>query len=308
MLTLSQISKSFQQKTTARDISFSVGAGSITAILGASGSGKSTLLNIIAGLVQPDSGEVYINGEAQNAIAPERRHVAMMFQDFALLPHLNVWQNAAFGLRMRGVGKADAREQAQALLGEVGMGNMAERHISALSGGEKQRVALARALAGTPKVLLLDEPFSSLDTTLRSQLQSQTRELVRRRQIPAVLVTHDPAEACFMADNIALLAGGELLQHDTPEAVLRRPANAQAARLLGCLNVSDAHYIPPEAIHLSPHSGTLCTLQHSFRLPIGYRIEATHPHFGAITFFHDHPVSADDCRVAVDASRVVAFD
>ena len=159
MLTLSQISKSFQQKTTARDISFSVGAGSITAILGASGSGKSTLLNIIAGLVQPDSGEVYINGEAQNAIAPERRHVAMMFQDFALLPHLNVWQNAAFGLRMRGVNKADAREQAQALLGEVGMGSMAERHISALSGGEKQRVALARALAGTPKVLLWTNPF-----------------------------------------------------------------------------------------------------------------------------------------------------
>ena len=209
---------------------------------------------------------------------------------------------------MRGVGKADAREQAQALLGEVGMGNMAERHISALSGGEKQRVALARALAGTPKVLLLDEPFSSLDTTLRSQLQSQTRELVRRRQIPAVLVTHDPAEACFMADNIALLAGGELLQHDTPEAVLRRPANAQAARLLGCLNVSDAHYIPPEAIHLSPHSGTPCTLQHSFRLPIGYRIEATHPQFGAITFFHDQAVHTDDCRVAVDASRVVVFD
>ena len=293
MLTLSQIHKSFQQKTTARDISFSVGAGSITAILGASGSGKSTLLNIIAGLVQPDSGEVYINGEAQNAIAPERRHVAMMFQDFALLPHLNVWQNAAFGLRMRGVGKADAREQAQALLGEVGMGNMAERHISALSGGEKQRVALARALAGTPKVLLLDEPFSSLDTTLRSQLQSQTRELVRRRQIPAVLVTHDPAEACFMADNIALLAGGELLQHDSPEAILRRPSNT--------------HYIPPEAIQLAPHGGTACTLQHSFRLPIGYRIEATHPQFGAITFFHDHSVGTDDCRVAVDASRVVRF-
>ena len=279
MLTLSQISKSFQQKTTARNISFSVQAGSITAILGASGSGKSTLLNIIAGLVKPDSGEVYINGEAQNALAPEHRHVAMMFQDFALLPHLNVWQNAAFGLRMRGASKAAAREQAQALLNEVGMGNMAERHISALSGGEKQRVALARALAGTPKVLLLDEPFSSLDTTLRSQLQSQTRELVRRRQIPAVLVTHDPAEACFMADNIALLAGGELLQHDTPEA-----------------------------IHLSPHSGTPCTLQHSFRLPIGYRIEATHPQFGAITFFHDQAVHTDDCRVAVDASRVVAFD
>ena len=181
MLTLSQINKSFRQKTVARNINFSVSAGSITAILGASGSGKSTLLNIIAGLVQPDSGEVYINGAAQNAIAPERRHVAMMFQDFALLPHLNVWQNAAFGLRMRGVNKAAAREQAQELLNEVGMGNMAERHISALSGGEKQRVALARALAGTPKVLLLDEPFSSLDTTLRSQLQSQTRELVRRR-------------------------------------------------------------------------------------------------------------------------------
>ena len=220
MLTLSQINKSFQQKTVARNINFSVSAGSITAILGASGSGKSTLLNIIAGLVQPDGGEVLLGGEKQNVLPPESRHVAMMFQDFALLPHLNVWQNAAFGLRMRGMGKADAKRRAEEMLEEVGLGGMGERRTDALSGGEKQRVALARALVGKPKVLLLDEPFSSLDTALRSQLQQLARDMVRQRDIPAVLVTHDPAEACFMAERIALLADGQLLQHDTPEQIL----------------------------------------------------------------------------------------
>lgn len=306
MLVLDKISKSFKQKTVAREISFEVGRGKTAAVLGASGSGKSTLLNIIAGLVQPDGGEVLLDGEKQNALPPESRHVAMMFQDFALLPHLNVWQNAAFGLRMRGMGKADAKRRAEEMLEEVGLGGMGERRTNALSGGEKQRVALARALVGKPKVLLLDEPFSSLDTALRSQLQQLARDMVRQRDIPAVLVTHDPAEACFMADSLVLLSSGSLIQHGTPEEVLQRPANAAAARLLGCMNVSEQRYIPPEAVRISPE-GTQCRLLHCFRLPAGWRITAQHPEYGELSCFADAPVHDSTCRIAVAETQIVCF-
>ena len=152
-----------------------VDAGCLTAVLGASGSGKSTLLNMVAGLLPPDGGEIVLGGTLLNPLPPQKREVAMMFQDFALLPHLNVWQNVAFGLRMRGEGKHVAQEKAERFLAQVGLQDAANRRIDALSGGEKQRVALARALVGAPKVLLLDEPFSSLDTGLRGQLQTLVR-------------------------------------------------------------------------------------------------------------------------------------
>ncbi|ULJ60278.1 ABC transporter ATP-binding protein [Wielerella bovis] len=306
MLQLVHIYKSFQHKTVAHDISFTVANGSITAILGASGSGKSTLLNMIAGLTHADSGDIVLDNVSQKNRQPENRHVAMMFQDFALLPYLNVWQNVAFGLRMRGVDKASARHTAQQLLSEVGLDKMAERQIDALSGGEKQRVALARALAGEPKILLLDEPFSSLDTTLRTQLQTLTRDLVRRKNIPALLVTHDPAEACFMADTLALMAEGKLLQLDTPDAILARPIDARAARLLGCWNVSDAHYVPPDAVRVD-ENGVLCAVRECFRLPLGWRVTVAHPQWGDLVFFADKLLSGGECAVWVDESQIVFF-
>ena len=170
MLEIRRLDKRFADKTVADGIDLRVDAGCLTAVLGASGSGKSTLLNMVAGLLPPDGGEIVLGGTLLNPLPPQKREVAMMFQDFALLPHLNVWQNVAFGLRMRGEGKHVAQEKAERFLAQVGLQDAANRRIDALSGGEKQRVALARALVGAPKVLLLDEPFSSLDTGLRGQL------------------------------------------------------------------------------------------------------------------------------------------
>lgn len=307
MLELLHIHKSFKNKIVAQDISFSVASGCIVAILGASGSGKSTLLNMIAGLLSPDSGTITLNGVIQNTVLPENRHIAMMFQDFALLPHLNVWQNVAFGLRLRGATRQIAQQTAQIWLKEVGLADAAQRRVDALSGGEKQRVALARALAGEPRALLLDEPFSSLDTTLRGQLQIQTRQLVRTRQIPTLLVTHDPAEACFMADKLALMIHGKLLQYDTPVNVLQHPISAQAAKLLGCLNVQDTHYVPPDAISLVDN-GTPCTVLQSLHLPTGWRITVQHPCYGELTFFTPRALTHDICHVTLNETRIVHFD
>lgn len=307
MLQLVQICKSFADKIVAHNITLTIPNGSITAILGASGSGKSTLLNIIAGLVKPDSGDILLDHVSQKQKQPENRHVAMMFQDFALLPHLNVWQNVAFGLRMRGINKNQARATAHHLLDEVALGQLAERRIDALSGGEKQRVALARALAGEPKILLLDEPFSSLDSTLRGQLQQLTRDLVRRRQIPALLVTHDPHEACLMADELALFARGEWLQTGTPDAILSHPKTAQVARLLGCLNVSDTHYVPQHAIHLHDARGVECTVLSCHQQPEHWRLLVQHPIFCVLTCLAEKNVCESTCRVWVDDQCVITF-
>ena len=159
MLELIGIYKAFGSKTVADNISLNVADGELLAILGASGCGKSTLLNIAAGLVMPDSGEVRLHGTLLNPLPPEKRRIALMFQDFALLPHLNAWQNVAFPLKMQGIANSEARRRALAMLAEVGLANEQERPTQALSGGEQQRVALARALVAEPRLLLLDEAF-----------------------------------------------------------------------------------------------------------------------------------------------------
>lgn len=310
MLQLRELCKTFAAKSVARGLSFDTLSGSLTAVLGKSGSGKSTLLNMIAGLERPDSGSVVLNGRTLDGMQPEKRRIAMMFQDLALLPHLNVWQNAAFGLTLRGVPKDRARQRAEAVLAELDLSAAADRRIQNLSGGEQQRVALARALAAEPQLLLLDEPFSSLDTGLRTQLQTLVRDSVRKQNIPALLVTHDPAEACLMADQIVLLIDGAIRQRGTPEQVLARPADADAARLLGCLNVSAAHYIPPEAVHLHDTQGETCTVLSVFRQPLHNRVTLLHPQFGELVCFADSTAAAalgGQCRAAVDRSRIVGF-
>lgn len=292
MLNVQHIFKTFANKIVAHDISFQADKGEITALLGASGSGKSTLLNIIAGLVAADSGSIQLNGRILDNLLPEQRHIAMMFQDFALLPHLNARENVAFGLRMRGVAKRMALQQADEWLVRVGLANMGERKIQFLSGGEQQRTALARALAVSPELLLLDEPFSGIDTAMREQLQHLVRNLVIAQGIPAIMVTHDPAEACLMATQIALLSQGKIIQIGTPTALLQRPISAVAARLLGCLNVTDERYIPPQAINLNAHQGEICSIVSIFRQPNYYRVELQHPQYGALITFADDATAA----------------
>ena len=201
MLELRHISKQWDHRPLLADVSLRVPAGETVALLGASGSGKSTLLKIAAGLEAPDAGTVWFDGVDITALAPERRGFALMFQDFALFPHLNVADNVAFGLIEQRVGKTQARERAREMLQRFGLGERASARVWTLSGGEQQRVALARALITQPRALLLDEPFSALDATLRDQLRAEFRERIREAGMAAMLVTHDEAEARAMAQH-----------------------------------------------------------------------------------------------------------
>ncbi len=201
MLELRDIHKQWDHRPLLAGVNLRVHAGETTALLGASGSGKSTLLKIAAGLEVPDAGTVWFDGVDITTLAPERRGFALMFQDFALFPHLNVEDNVAFGLVEQGVRKAQARERARAMLQRFGLGAHADSRVWTLSGGEQQRVALARALITQPRALLLDEPFSALDATLREQLRIEFRERIREAGMAAILVTHDEAEARAMAQH-----------------------------------------------------------------------------------------------------------
>ncbi len=210
MLELRDISKQWDHRPLLANVSLRVPAGETVALLGASGSGKSTLLKIAAGLEAPDAGTVWFDGVDITALPPEQRGFALMFQDFALFPHLNVLDNVAFGLVEQRVRKAEARARARALLQRFGLGAHADSRVWTLSGGEQQRVALARALITQPRALLLDEPFSALDATLREQLRSEFRERILEAGMAAILVTHDEAEARAMAQHAWGVHGGSL--------------------------------------------------------------------------------------------------
>ncbi len=224
------------------NVSFSLEAGSILCLLGPSGSGKSSALRLIAGLERPTSGEIAIHGARVTGpnifVEPELRRVGMMFQDFALFPHLTVRGNIAFGIRGRR--RSDAEATVQRLLEEVGLAGRGDSYPHMLSGGERQRVALARALAPQPQVLLMDEPFSSLDPRLREQVRRQTIDLLRRTGTTTVLVTHDPSEAMRVADRIGVLSNGRLAQFGTAAEIYRRPCSPQMACSLGAVNTMQA--------------------------------------------------------------------
>jgi ABC-type Fe3+/spermidine/putrescine transport system ATPase subunit len=211
MLELRDIRKQWDDRPLLDGVSLSVAAGETVALLGASGSGKSTLLKIVAGLDQPESGSVWFDGVDITRLPPERRGFALMFQDFALFPHLNVMDNVAFGLVEQGVRRADAREQAREMLQRFGLVDRGTERVWTLSGGEQQRVALARALITRPRALLLDEPFSALDATLREQLRNEFRERIAEAGMTAILVTHDEQEARVMAQRAWGLQGGQLV-------------------------------------------------------------------------------------------------
>ncbi len=212
MLELMDVSKDWESRVLLRGLSLRVAPGETVAVLGPSGSGKSTLLKIVAGLEPLDAGRVLFDGQDITTLAPERRRFALMFQDFALFPHLDVQDNVAFGLVEQGVRKADARTQAHAMLERFGLQAFAHARVTQLSGGEQQRVALARALITQPHVLLLDEPFSALDAQLRLQLREEFRQRITEFNMATVLVTHDEAEARAMGTTGYRLVTGGLQQ------------------------------------------------------------------------------------------------
>lgn len=210
MLELKNLRKMWQARVLLDKVSLSVQAGEIVAILGPSGSGKSTLLKMVAGLESLDGGSVFFGGQDITAMAPEQRGFALMFQDFALFPHLDVQDNVAFGLVEQGMRRTAARAQACDTLGRFGMAAFARSRVVQLSGGEQQRVALARALITQPRVLLLDEPFSALDTALRLQLRNEFCQRIAEQHIATLLVTHDESEARAMAARGFVLREGTL--------------------------------------------------------------------------------------------------
>jgi sulfate transport system ATP-binding protein len=220
-----------------RDISFDAPAGAITALLGPSGAGKSTVLRVVAGLEQPDTGRVLIDGKDCAGVRIQDRGVGVVFQSYALFEHLTVRDNIGFGLEVRGRPKSRVRARVDELLALVQLNGLAERKPAQLSGGQRQRVAFARALAVEPKVLLLDEPFGALDARVRFELREWLERLHAQTHLTTLLVTHDQEEAFELADRVVILFDGSVAQAGVAHEVYDRPANAQIASFLGAANV-----------------------------------------------------------------------
>jgi spermidine/putrescine transport system ATP-binding protein len=237
MLAVHHIFKTYEGKPLLNDIFFTVAEGETICLLGASGSGKSTLLRIIAGLEDPDSGFVLFNGIDLTSVPPHLRDFGLVFQDYALFPHLNVNENVAFGLKMRRLPQAEMVERVASSLGMVNLSGFGERRVTELSGGEQQRVALARALATRPRLLMFDEPLGALDRTLREDLLDELRAILHRTNIPAIYVTHDQEEAFTIAGRVLILHNGEIVREGTPAEVWANPESAFVAGFLGLGNI-----------------------------------------------------------------------
>jgi iron(III) transport system ATP-binding protein len=241
-LTVTELWKGYAGATVLQGVELEVPAGSLTAVLGLSGCGKTTLLRVIAGFERAERGAVSLGGQTlddgRSYLAPERRSVGYVPQEGALFPHLSVQQNVGFGLPRR----ERRSPQVAELLEMVGIAPLAKRLPHELSGGEQQRVALARALARRPQALLLDEPFSSLDATLRTRVREEVVALLREHGVTTVLVTHDQEEALSLADSVAVLRDGRIIQHAAPAELYERPADERLARFLGAINVIDARF------------------------------------------------------------------
>ncbi|MCA0243116.1 MAG: ABC transporter ATP-binding protein [Proteobacteria bacterium] len=231
---------SYGATAVLRDISLAIEPGEFFALLGPSGSGKSTLLRLIAGFAQADAGELLIDGAEVSARPPWERNVGMVFQSYALWPHLSVWDNVAFGLVERRTPKAELRRRVAEALERVGLAAYGERRPGQLSGGQQQRVALARTLVIEPQVLLLDEPLSNLDKSLRVQMRQELLELQRRLGLTTIFVTHDQEEAMTTADRMAVLDHGVLQQVGSAQALYDQPANAFVAGFVGTMNLLPA--------------------------------------------------------------------
>ncbi|WP_435102739.1 ABC transporter ATP-binding protein [Arhodomonas sp. AD133] len=237
-ITLRGLTKAFGPEVIALDaVDLDVEAGEFFTLLGPSGCGKTTLLRILAGLERPNAGELKIGEKPVTAIPPHKRSVNTVFQSYALFPHLNVRENIAFGLRMRGVDKKQAQRKVEETAAFIKIGELLDRRIDQLSGGQRQRIALARALINEPDVLLLDEPLSALDAGLRSELQVELLRTQKRLGMTFVFVTHDQQEAMVMSDRIAVLNGGRIQQVGPPQTVYEHPENLFVARFMGHTNL-----------------------------------------------------------------------
>jgi len=241
-LSIRRVTKAYGDFKALDDVSLEVKSGEFITLLGPSGSGKTTLLMVLAGFVRPDSGSVRFGEEEVVLKPPHKRGVGMVFQNYALFPHMDVFHNVAYPLRLRGVSKSEQRERVMTSLDLVELGHLAERRVDQLSGGQRQRVALARAIVFEPRILLMDEPLSALDKKLREQMQIEIRHLHERLGMTTVYVTHDQREALTMSDRVAVINHGQFAQIDEPRQLYERPQNRFVADFIG-----ESSFLPVES-------------------------------------------------------------
>ncbi|MFV0466161.1 MAG: sulfate/molybdate ABC transporter ATP-binding protein [Lachnospiraceae bacterium] len=230
---LQHINKSFGSFQASKDISFGIEQGKLVALLGPSGSGKTTILRMIAGLEHQDSGDIYIQGKKMNSVPVCDRGIGFVFQNYALFPYYTVFDNIAYGLKLRKMNKVQIKERVEELLELVGLKNLGDRYPDQLSGGQRQRVAFARALAPKPNVLLLDEPFAAIDAKVRQELRSWLRDMIHKIGITSIFVTHDQEEAVEVADEIIITNHGRVEQKGSPKEIYRNPKTPFTARFMG---------------------------------------------------------------------------
>jgi putative spermidine/putrescine transport system ATP-binding protein/putrescine transport system ATP-binding protein len=236
VLELRRVSKRYGAASAVSDVSFAVHSGQIVALLGPSGCGKTTTLRMIAGFIEPDEGTIEIGGRDMRDVRPHERNVGLVFQDYALFPHLTVEQNIAYGLRQRGDAKAAVRQRVEEMLSLVHLEGFGSRRPAGLSGGQQQRVALARAMAITPEVMLLDEPLSALDAKLRQELRFELKQILRTARCTTLIVTHDQEEAMSLADEIIVMDHGRILQQGDAAAIYHAPRTRTVAEFIGRTN------------------------------------------------------------------------
>jgi len=264
--------KKFGETTAVKGVNLSVQKGELFALLGSSGCGKSTLLRMLAGLETVTSGKILIDGEDLAQLPPYRRPVNMMFQSYALFPHMSVESNVAFGLKQEGVAKAELKARVADALDLVQMGRFAKRKPHQLSGGQQQRVALARSLVKRPKLLLLDEPMSALDKQIRQRTQIELVNILDKVGVTCIMVTHDQEEAMTMASRLAVMSEGEIVQLGTPHEVYEYPNSRFSAEFIGSTNLFEGHTVEDEPDHVfieTPDLTTRLYVSHGITGPLG---------------------------------------
>ena len=295
MISIQNVSKSFGRVQAVHDVSLDIAKGEFFSLLGASGSGKTTLLRMLAGFEGVTSGRIVIDGQPMQDTPPHLRPINMVFQNYAIFPHLNVRDNIAYGLRCLGTPKADQARMVDEMLQMIALPGFGDRRANQLSGGQMQRVALARALILKPKVLLLDEPLGALDKQLREQMQIELRSLQRQLGITFVLVTHDQEEALTLSDRVAVMMNGQVVQVDTPAGLYDRPNSRKVAAFVGTMNFFDARITgqgPDRAAEIAglgrqPAGGTAQSRREGERVlvavrPEGFSLSLTPPDRGAV--------------------------
>ena len=254
-LVTENLEKRFDETLAVDDVSLSIARGEIFALLGSSGCGKSTLLRVLAGFEKPTAGRVLLGGQDIAQFPPYDRPMNMMFQSYALFPHLDIWENIAFGLKREGLPRAEVKQRVGEMLDLVQLGPFAKRKPHQLSGGQQQRVALARSLAKRPKLLLLDEPLGALDKKLREQTQFELVNIIEQVEVTCVMVTHDQEEAMTMANRIAVMSKGRVLQVGSPQEVYEHPANRFVADFIGNVNLFEGRLSVDEADRCAATTG-----------------------------------------------------